>query len=204
MGEDRTEQVEIVRTIKTHNDVFEGTTYKKQNNMLRMMLFYISCALVLVLASYGGLYFEKGYLLDGVLQNDAAQMEKGINFAKTNRTLLSQMPGLLDQVIKNPDDKYSASMDVVIDSPKLQISTENLVELLIKSGFVKKSGEGVEFANIDWKTKNWSYSHLSMIISSRDNPEIVLTLNIAKDGSLLIWRVVGAFMSKPLLDRMLS
>jgi len=198
------EKPEIVRTIKTHNDVFEGTAYRKQNNVLRMVLFYISCALILVLASYGGLYFEKGYLHDSIVQNDAGQMKKGINFAKTNRTILSQMPGLLDTVTKDPNDKYSASMDVEVDSPKIQITTDNLVELLIRAGLAKKTMNGVEFVDVDWKTKNWAYSHVSVVITNRENPDNVLTLNIAKDGSLLIWRVVGAFMSKPLLDRLLS
>jgi len=204
MGEEKTEQVKIVRNIKTRHDVFEGTAYKKQNNVLRMVLFYTSCVLVLALASYGGLYLEKGYLHDGVLQNDAGKMEKGINFHKTNGTILGQMPGILEPVIKDPNDKYSASMDVVVDSPKLKITTDNLVELLIKGGLAKKTMNGVEFADIDWKTKNWAYSRVSVVITSRENPDIVLTLNIAKDGSLLIWRVVGAFMSKPLLNRLLS
>ncbi|PIS19366.1 MAG: hypothetical protein COW19_03000 [Zetaproteobacteria bacterium CG12_big_fil_rev_8_21_14_0_65_55_1124] len=204
MAETKQKQGKIVRTIKTHNDVFEGTAYKKQNNGLRMALFYSSCALVLVLASYGGLYVERGNLHDGVLKNDAATMVDGINFDKTNRTILGQMPGILDNVVKDPNDKYAASMDVVVTSPKLQITTDNLVDLLIKAGFVKKTMNGLEYTDFSWKTKNWSYSHLSVDLTSKENPEDVLTLNIAKDGSLLIWRVVGVFMSKPLLDRMLE
>ncbi len=194
----------VVRDIKTRNDVFEGTQYKKQNNALRMVLFYITCALVLVVASYGGLYFTKGHLHDGVLANDAAEMKDSINFEKTNRTLLSQMPGLLDEVKKNPNSKYSASMDVVVTSPKLQISPENLLDVLIRGGLVEKTMNGTEFVDVDWKTKNWAYSHLSVVITKKDDPSIQLTLNIAKDGSLLIWRVVGAFMSPALRDKVIS
>jgi len=194
----------VERTIKTRNDVFEGTGYKKQNNALRMVLFYLTCALVLVLASYGGLFFEKGNLHDGVLQNDAEMLTDGINFEKTNRTILAQMPGILDTVTKDPNDKYSASMDVVVNSPKLQVSTDNLVDLLIKGGFVVKTMDGLEFTDFSWKTANWSYSHLSVIMTSKEHPDRVLTLNIAKDGSLLIWRVVGAIMSRPLIDQLLS
>ena len=128
----------------------------------------------------------------------------GINFDKTNRTILAQMPGILDTIEKDPNDKYAASMDVVVNSPKLQVSPENLNELLIKGGFMIKTADGYEYTDLDWKTANWSYSHLSVILTSRSNPELVLTLNIAKDGSLLIWRVVGAIMSKPLIDKILA
>jgi len=204
MSDTKQEDGKIVRTIKTHNDVFEGTAYKKQNNGLRMVLFYISCALLLVLASYGGLFFERGNLHSGVLENDAEQMESGINFAKMNRTILGQMPGIRDIVVKDPNDKYAASMDVVVNSPKLQVTTDNLVDLMIKGGFVQKTANGLEYTDFDWETRNWSYSHLSVVLTSKANPQDVLTLNIEKDGSLLIWRVVGAFMSEPLRDRLLE
>jgi len=204
MSDTGTGEARIERTIRTHNDVFEGTGYKKQNNGLRMLLFYTTAALVLVLASYGGLYFERGYLHDGILQNDAEKMKDGINFDKTNRTILAQMPGILDTVTKDPNDKYLDSMDVVANSPKVQISTDNLVDLLIKTGFVVKTPKGLEYADFDWKTANWAYSHLSVIMTSKKHPDRVLTLNIAKDGSILIWRVVGAIMSKPLVDKLVE
>jgi len=204
MSDTEKKQPKIVRTITTHNDVYEGTDYKKQNNGLRMVLFYISCALVLVLASYGGLYFERGNLHDGVLQNDAVKMVDGINFDKMNRAILGQMPGILDNVYKDPNSKYASSMDVVVTSPKLQVTTDNLVELMIKAGLVKETMDGLEYTDFTWETKNWSYSHLSLVITSKESPEDVLTLNIAKDGSLLVWRVVGAFFSKPLLDKLLE
>jgi len=204
MSDNETKAPKIVRNIKTNNDVFEGTSYKKQNNVLRMVLFYTSCALVLVLASYGGLYVEKGNLQNGVLQNDATLLNDGINFDKTNRNILGQMPGILDNVYKDPNDKYAASMDVVVTSPKLQVSTDNLVDLLIKGGFVKQTEDGNEFTDFDWMTKNWSYSHLSLEMISKEYPDRVLTLNIEKDGSLLVWRVVGALMSVPLRDKLLE
>ncbi len=194
----------IERDIKTRNDVFEGTQYKKQNNALRMVLFYITCAVVLVIASYGGLLFTKGHLHDGVLANNAEEMKDAINFEKTNRTLLSQMPGLLDEVKKDPNDKYAASMDVVVNSPKLQVSPENLQEVLIQGGLLEKTMNGSEFVDVDWQIKNWGYSHLSVVITSKVDPSIQLTLNIAKDGSLLIWRVVSAFMSPTLRDKVIS
>jgi len=204
MAEQERHEGKVVRDIKTRNDVFEGTQYKKQNNIVRMVLFYITCALVLASASYGGLFFTKSNLHGAVTANDADKMIAGINFEKTNRTLLAQMPGLLDNVQKDPNDKYAASMDVVVNSPKLQISTENLVEVLIKAGLVNKTADGFEFIDADWQTKNWAYSHVSVEITSRANPDMVLTLNIAKDGSLLIWRVVGVFMSDALRDKVLS
>jgi len=204
MNDDKREQSKIARTIKTRNDVFEGTRYKKQNNILRMALFYLSCAMVLVAASYGGLYLEKGYLYDGVLQNDAEKMESGINFAKMNRSIMGQMPGILDEVKKDPNDMYSASMDIVDNSPKLEVTTDNLVDILIKAGLVKKTATGLEFADVEWKTQNWAYSHVAVVITSKENPEIFLTLNIAKDGSLLIWRVIGAIMSEALRDKVLA
>jgi len=204
MADTKQKEGKIVRTIKTHNDVFEGTAYKKQNNVLRMVLFYSTCAIVLVLVSYGGLLVERGHLHDGIMKNSAEEMMDGINFDKTNRTILAQMPGILDTIEKDPNDKYAASMDVVVNSPKLQVSPENLNELLIKGGFMIKTADGYEYTDLDWKTANWSYSHLSVILTSRSNPELVLTMNIAKDGSLLIWRVVGAIMSKPLIDKILA
>ncbi|MDQ6965795.1 MAG: hypothetical protein Q9M23_02595, partial [Mariprofundaceae bacterium] len=151
----------------------------------------------------GGLVFERSNLHDGVLSNNAETLVDGINFDKTNRTILAQMPGILDTIEKDPNDKYSASMDVVVNSPKLQVTTDNLNELLIKGGFLAQTADGYEFTDFDWKTANWSFSHLSVILTSRANPELVLTLNIAKDGSLLIWRVVGALMSPPLIDKVL-
>ncbi|MDX8392937.1 MAG: hypothetical protein R8K53_10310 [Mariprofundaceae bacterium] len=204
MSDDKREKSKIVRTITTRNDVFDGTSYKKQNNALRMLLFYSTCAIVLILASYGGLYLEKGNLYDGVLQNDAEKMTDGINFAKMNRSIRSQMPGILDEVKKDPNDKYSASMDIVVTSPNLKVSTDNLVDTLIKGGLLKKTASGLEFADVEWKTQNWAYSHVAVVITSKENPDIHLTLNIAKDGSLLIWRVIGAIMSKALLDKVLA
>ena len=204
MSDNENKAPKIVRDIKTNNDVFEGTTYKKQNNVLRMVLFYTSCALVLVLASYGGLFVEKGNLQNGVLQNDATLLNDGINFAKMNRSILGQMPGILDNVYKDPNDKYAASMDVEVTSPKLQVSTDNLVDLLIKGGFVKQTMDGLEFTDFDWKTKNWEYSELTLVMTSKEYPDRVLSLKIAKDGSLLIWRVVGVLMSIPLRDKLLE
>lgn len=197
-------QGKIVRDIHVHNDVFEGTSYKKQNNVLRMVLFYTTCIFVLVSASYSGLIVEKGNLKDGILKNDAQLMNDGINFGKTNRTLLSQMPGLLDEVKKDPNDKYSASMDVVVTSPKLQVSPENLVDVLIKGGFVKKVGSGVEFAEIDWETRNWAYNKVFVVLTNKEDPSLQMTLNIAKDGSILVWRVVGVQLSEALLNKVLN
>jgi len=203
MSENETHEGKVIRDIKTRNDVFEGTRYRKQNNVLRMVLFYLSCAMILALASYGGLFFTKSSLHDGVLENDAETMADAINFEKTNRTLLSQMPGLLDEIKKDPNDKYADSMDVVVNSPKIQIDPENLADLLIKGGLAKETPEGLEYVDVEWHTKNWAYSHVSVVLTSKDDPKIQLTLNIAKDGSLLIWRVVGAFMSTDLRDRVI-
>ncbi len=204
MSEQEAHTGKVVREIKVRNDVFEGTKYKKQNNVLRMVLFYTTCALVLVLASYGGLYFTKAHLHDGVLLNNAEELKAAINFDKTNRTLLAQMPGLLNEVKKDPNDRYLSSMDIKVDAPKLQISPDNLVDVLIKGGLVTKTFDGNEFIDVDWETRNWAYGHLSVVITSKEDPDIQLTLNIAKDGSLLIWRVVGAFMSPALRDRVIS
>jgi len=204
MSDNESKTPKIVRNIKTNNDVFEGTSYKKQNNVLRMVLFYTSCALVLVLASYGGIYVEKNNLQDGVLHNDAEKLNDGINFAKMNRSILGQMPGILDNVVKDPNDKYAASMDVVVTSPKLQVSTDNLVDLLVQGGFVKKTMDGNEFTDFDWTTKSWAYSQFTLVMTSKENPDRVLSLKIAKDGSLLIWRVVGVLMSTPLRDKLLE
>ncbi|OIO70063.1 MAG: hypothetical protein AUJ56_06425 [Zetaproteobacteria bacterium CG1_02_49_23] len=169
-----------------------------------MVLFYTTCVLVLVLASYGGLYVEKGNLHDGLLNNDAEMMKDGINFDKLNRTILAQMPGILDEVKKDPNDKYSASMDVVVNSPKLQVTTDNLVDLMVKAGFVKGSSGSYEFVDVSWNTTSWAYNRVSVILTSEENPELKMTINIAKDGSLLIWRVVGVVMSKTMLDKVLS
>ncbi len=198
------EKSKIVRTIKTHNDVFEGTAYKKQNNVLRMGLFYVTCALVLLLASYGGLYFEKGYLHDGILQNDAAQMKKSIDFEMVNDGIVGQMPGMLDEIKKDPNDKYANSMKMNLDSPELHISTDNLVDILIKAGFVRKTADGLAFTDFDWKTAHWAYSQVSVILTSKEHPKDVLTLKVAKEGSILIWHVVGAYMSTSLRNRVLN
>jgi hypothetical protein len=203
-NQEKPHQGKIVRDIHVHNDVFEGTAYKKQNNVLRMILFYTTCILVLVFASYSGLIAEKSNLHDGVLENNAEMLKDGINFEKTNRTLLSQMPGLLDEVKKDPNDKYMASMEIEDNSPKIQIDTDNIQDLLIKGGFLQKTMNGLEFPDMDWKTEGWAYNRVNVVLTIKDNPSLQLTLHIAKDGSILIWRVVGVTLSKALLDRLLA
>jgi len=194
----------VVRTIKTHNDVHDGTAITKKGSGIRMALFYTVCVVCLIFASYGGLLVEKSTLKDAILQNNAELMNKAINLKKVNDGIVSQMPGILDEVKKDPNDEYANSMNVDLDRPDLYITPDNLVDTLIKGGFVKKTADGYAFSDLEWHTVHWAFSHVSVVVTNRENPEDVLTLQVAKEGSILVWRVTGAYMSIPLRDRVLK
>ncbi len=203
MADNNTQEPKIVRNIHVRNDQLEGTSYKKQNNVLRMVLFYITCGLLVILVSYGGLFFTKANLKEGIASGDAATLEKAINFTRVNRTLKSQMPGILQEAKPNEEEtKYLASADIKYEGPLLQISPENIAEILVKSGLISKNPDGsLSYDDVETSLDSMAYSRISVKAVNKQHPELWLMLTIQKDESLVQWRVTGVLMSEPLRDK---
>lgn len=192
--------------IKVRNEQLAGTRWKKQNNVLRMVLFYGACAMVVILASYGGLIFTKSNLKGGIADSDPAMLQAAINFEKVNRTLKSQMPGILDaNAAAKADSKYMASADVKYVGPLLVAGVDNVASLLEKGGMITKRADGgIDYSQLDTSFETMSYSRVSVKVVNQADPDLWLLLNIQKDESLIQWRVTGAFMSERLRDRVLE
>jgi len=192
--------------IKVRNDQLEGTRWKKQNNLLRMVLFYTTCAVVVVLVSYGGLFFTKSNLKSGIAKADQATLNKAVNFEKVNRTLRSQMPGMLEATQSvETDSQYMASADVKYAGKVLKASPENIASLLEKGGMVSQSADGgISYDNLTTSLETMGYSRISVKVANEENKSLWLLLNIQKDESLIQWRVTGAFMSDALRDKVLE
>ena len=192
--------------IKVRNDQLEGTRWKKQNNVVRMVLFYATCGLVVAAVSYGGLFFTKSSLKSGIAKSDPSTLASAINFEKVNRTIRGQMPGMLDKTAGGESDSpYMASADIKYTGTVLQVSPENIASLLEKGGMITKSAGGeVSYDKLDSSLETWGYSRISVKVSNEDDKNLWLLLNIQKDESLIQWKVVGAFMSEPLRDKVLQ
>ena len=192
--------------IKVRNDQMEGTRWKKQNNVMRMVLFYATCGLVVALVSYGGLVFTKSSLKSGIAKSDPATLASSINFDKVNRTIRGQMPGMLDKTaVAETDSPYMASADIKYAGKVLEVSPENIAELLEKGGMISKSANGeISYDNLDSSIETWGYSRISVKVVNEQDKNLWLLLNIQKDESLIQWKVVGSFMSEPLRDKVLE
>jgi len=203
MADNKPQEPKIVRDIHVRNDQLEGTAYKKQNNVLRMVLFYATCGLLVILVSYGGLFFTKSNLKEGIANGDAASLEKAINFTRVNRTLKSQMPGILQEAKPSEEaSKYLASADIKYEGPILQVSPENIADILVKSGLISKNPDGsLSYDNVETSLDSMAYSRITVKAVNKQHPELWLMLTIQKDESLVQWRVTGVLMSEPLRDK---
>jgi len=178
---------------------------KEQNNGLRMALFYLTCAGVVATALFAGLLFTKSHIIAGVTHNDLAELTDSINFEKLNNSIRGQMPGNMDTIEKDPNDKYSSSAIINSNRPDIKVTPENIVEMMIKASIAKREADGtVSFNDFEMSRESLSYSRLSLRFVSNSNKEEWFNAVVAKDGSLLVWKVNAAFLSKPLLDKLLQ
>lgn len=178
---------------------------KEQNNGLRMILFYTTCALAVATALFAGLFFTKGHIVTGITQNNLEELNEGINFSKLNHSIRGQMPGIMDTVKRDPYDKYENSAVISSNHPTIDVTAENLVDLLVKSTIARRDANGkVSFNDFDMERESLSYSRLNLKFTSTTNKDEWFTLLVAKDGSVLVWKVNAAFLSKPLLDKLLQ
>ncbi|WP_018294681.1 hypothetical protein [Mariprofundus ferrooxydans] len=178
---------------------------KEQNNGLRMILFYLTCAVVVVIMLFGGLLFTKAHIVSGVTHNNQTELNEAINFHKLNNSVRGQMPGIMDTVKKDPNDIYSSSAIINSNHPNITVTPENVVELMIKTSIAKKDADGsVSFNDFDMSRESLSYSRLSLKFVSKTNKDDWFTTVIAKDGSVLVWKVNAVFLSPSLLDKLLQ
>ena len=178
---------------------------KEQNNGLRMVLFYLTCAVAVLIALFGGLLFTKSHIVAGVTHNDQTELNEAINFQKLDNSIRGQMPGIMDTVKKDPNDIYSSSAIIKSDHPVVHVTPENIVDLMVKASIAKKSADGsVSFNDFDMNEESLSYSRLNLKFVSKTNKDDWFTTVIAKDGSVLIWKVNAVFLSPSLLDKLLQ
>jgi len=178
---------------------------KEQNNGLRMVLFYMTCAGIVAAALFVGLLFTKSHIIDGVTHNDQTELSDGINFEKLNNSIRGQVPGNMDIITKDPNDKYSSSAIINTNRPDIKITPENIVDMMVKAGIAKRAADdSVSFNDFEMSRESLSYSRMSLKFVSNTNKDEWFNLVIAKDGSLLVWKVNAAFLSPPLLDKFLQ
>lgn len=178
---------------------------KEQNNGLRMILFYFACAVAVVIALFGGLLFTKAHIVSGVTHNNQTELTEAINFKKLNNSVRGQMPGIMDTVKKDPNDIYSSSAIIDSNHPNITVTPENIVELMIKASIAKKEADGsVSFNDFDMSKESLSYSRLNLKFASKADKNDWFTTVIAKDGSVLTWKVNAVFLSQSLLDKLLQ
>jgi len=178
---------------------------KEQNNGIRMVLFYMTCAAAVALTLFAGLLFTKSHIIAGVAHNDIAELQDAINYGKVNNSIRGQMPGIMDNVVKDPNDKYSSSAIIESDHPNVDVTPENTVDLLIKTGIASKAADGTVSLNDFERTRETtSYSRISYKFISKANKDDSFTAVIAKDGSLLVWKFTAINLSDSLLKKLLK
>jgi len=178
---------------------------QNQNNGLRMVLFYLTCGIVLVTASYGGLYFTFGHLTSGIEHNDKAELEAGINFPQLEGAIRTQLPENLAPV-KVEEGMYANSAIVVNKAPKIEVNANTFVDLLKQSGICAPAGTeaGYDPDACSMSLESMAYSHLIYKLVNNADKNIWVKLDIAKDQSIIVWRLISATLSKAMMDRVLK
>jgi len=179
---------------------------KEQNNGLRMILFYLTCGVVVVTASFGGVYFTFSHLVAGITQNSTEDLEAAINFPKLEGAIWTQLPENLEPVKIDKHSKYANSADVVSHAPRIKVNAETFVELINKSGICSPDGSSAAFSTdaCSVTRESTSYSMLVYKAVNRANPDIWVKFIVAKDESLIIWRVTSATLSDAMMARVLE
>jgi len=176
-----------------------------QNNGLRMVLFYITCGICLVLASYGGLYFTFGHLAAGIENNDKTELEAGINFPQLEGAIRTQLPENLAPVNIDTTSKYANSAVVVNEAPKIDVNADTFVDLVKRSGIcASDGGQGYDEDACTMSLESMAYSHLNYKLVNNANKDIWAKLIIAKDQSIIVWRLTSATLSKAMMDKILE
>ncbi|MFQ5344479.1 MAG: hypothetical protein ACE5DZ_00805 [Mariprofundus sp.] len=178
---------------------------QNQNNGLRMVLFYITCGVCLVIASYGGLYFTFGHLTAGIENNDAAELEEGINFHQLEGAIRTQLPENLAPVEIDTTSKYANSAAVVSEAPKIEVNADTFVDLFKRSGICAPSGgQGYDEDACTMSLESMAYSHLNYKLMNNADKSLWAKLIVAKDQSIVVWRLTSATLSEAAMDRILE
>jgi len=177
-----------------------------QNNGLRMVLFYITCGICLVLASYGGLYFTFGHLTAGIENNDKAELEAGINFPQLEGAIRTQLPENLEPVKIDTNSIYANSTTVVNKAPKIDVNADTFVDLVSRSGICAPAGakSGYDDSACSMSLESMAYSHLNYKLVNNANKNLWAKFIVAKDQSIIVWRLTSATLSKDVMDKILE
>jgi len=179
---------------------------QNQNNGLRMVLFYLTCGVVLVIASYGGLYFVFGHLSAGIEDNDKAELEAGINFHQLQGAIRTQLPENLAQVKVDTSSIYANSTYIANDAPKIEVNADTFVALVTQSGICAPAGAkaGYDPDACTLSLESMAYSHLNYKLVNNADKNIWAKFIIAKDESIIVWRLLSATLSKPMMAKVLE
>jgi len=177
-----------------------------QNNGLRMVLFYITCAVLLVTVSYGGLYFAFGHLSSGIEHNDKAELEAGINFHQLQGAVRTQMPENLAPVKIVRHSKYANSTFIANDAPKIDVNADTFVDLVKRSSICTPAGakSGYDDSACTMSLESMAYSHLNYKLVNNADKNIWVKFVIAKDKSIVTWRLTSATLSKTMMANILK
>ena len=178
---------------------------QNQNNGLRMVLFYLTCGIVLVTASYGGLYFTFGHLTSGIEHNDKAELEAGINFPQLEGAIRTQLPENLAP-IKVEEGLYANSATVVNKAPKIEVNADTFVDLVKRSGICAPAGAeaGYDPDACTMNLESLAYSHVNYKLVNNADKNIWVKFIVAKDQSIIVWRLTSATLSKAMMDNILK
>jgi len=171
-----------------------------------MVLFYITCAVLLVTASYGGLYFTFNNIQSGIENNDKEALESGINFHQLEGAIRTQMPENLVKVKVDTHSKYSNSSNVVSKAPDIDVNADTVVDLIKKSGICAATGQssGFDIDACEMSMESMAYSHINYKLVNTANKDVWVRFTIAKDKSIIVWRLMSATLSKPALAKIRS
>jgi len=178
---------------------------QNQNNGLRMILFYIACV-ALVVVSYGGLYFTFNKLASGIEKNDKAMLTSGVNFHQLQGAVRTQLPANLAPVKVVTGGKYANSAIVVDNAPEIDVNAGTFVSLLNKSGICAPAGakEGYDPDACTMDIESMAYSHLIYKLVNNADKNIWVKFNIAKDQSIIVWRLTSATLSKAMMAKVVE
>jgi len=116
------------------------------------------------------------------------------------------MPENLVQVKVDTHSMYANSSNVVSKAPQIDVNADTIVDLLKKSGICAASGQssGYDADACDMSMESMAYSHINYKLVNKANKDIWVKFSIAKDKSIIVWRLMSATLSKPALARIRS
>lgn len=179
---------------------------QNQNNGLRMVLFYITCGIVLVTASYGGLYFTFNNLASGIEKNDKAKLESGVNFHQLEGAVRTQLPGNLAPIKVATGGLYANSAVVVNTAPEIDVNADTFVSLVKRSGICASAGakDAYDPDACTMDLESMAYSHMNYKLVNNADKNIWVKFIIAKDQSIIVWRLTSATLSKAMMAKVVE